>query len=172
MICETCSTSHDGTYGRGRFCSETCSRKAQLRRISDWRKARKKPCPECGKLIYPEASTCRSCCKAWSRGDLTLGEAIYQTHHKSSAFALVRSRARAVIRRLGWVSCWVCGYNKHVDAAHLRDISAFSHDTRISVINDPQNLAALCRNHHWEFDHDLLKEKMAPPAGVEPASMA
>ncbi len=172
MTCEYCTQEHDGTYGTGRFCSKLCSRKAQLQRISEWRRNHKKPCPNCGKLIYPESQACSGCAKGgWSRGDITIAEAIYHKHHKSSAYALIRTRARVVIRRLGWVSCWVCGYNKHVEAAHKKDIGSFPLETKLSVVNAPSNLAALCPTHHWELDHGLL-ENLVPPAGIEPASIA
>ena len=172
IVCENCKAEHNGIYGSGRFCSKTCSRSFQLKRISQWRKNHKKPCPTCGELIYPESKNCNKCRLAWSLGDVTLAEAIYTKHHKSSDFALVRSRARAVIHKLGWNFCWVCRYDKHVDAAHLKDIASFPLDTKISVVNTPTNLAALCRNHHWEYDHNLLEKELVPPAGIEPASMA
>lgn len=172
-VCENCAIEHDGVYGSGRFCSKGCSKEAQFQRIGKWRKDHRKPCPGCGTLIYPESKGCLKCRKGgWSRGDITVAEAIYHRQHRASAFALIRSRARSVIRGMGWNRCWVCGYSKHVDAAHRRDIASFPLDTKLSVVNDPANLAALCRNHHWEFDHDMLEENMVPPAGVEPASIS
>lgn len=53
--------------------------------------------------------------------------------------------------------CCICGYNRHVDIAHIRAVSDFSDDTFIGVINDINNLMALCPNHHWEFDNHLLE---------------
>jgi predicted restriction endonuclease len=44
-----------------------------------------------------------------------------------------------------------------VDIAHRKPVSKFSDDTRVSEINDISNLAALCKNHHWEFDHGTLE---------------
>lgn len=95
--------------------------------------------------------------RIWLKGrvpeDTTLAEAIYTKHHKSSAYALVRTRARAVAKKLGLDSCEVCGYNKHVEIAHIRGISTFEGDTLLSVINARENLKALCPNCHWEFDN-------------------
>lgn len=87
--------------------------------------------------------------------DITLEEAIYRTHHRSSAFALIRTRARAEAKKLGMSCCEKCGYSKHVEIAHKRAISTFDSSTLISHINARENLMALCPNCHWEYDHGL-----------------
>ena len=84
---------------------------------------------------------------------MTLKEAIYEKHHKSSAFALVRTRARAIAKKLGLDKCSNCGYDKHVEIAHIKAISTFDNSTLISVINSKENLMALCPNCHWELDN-------------------
>ena len=53
--------------------------------------------------------------------------------------------------------CKQCGYSVHVDICHIRDIQDFPDTALVKEINDPDNLIALCKNHHWEFDHGLLK---------------
>jgi heterodisulfide reductase subunit B len=83
---------------------------------------------------------------------LTLGEAIYEQLHKSSAFALVRSRARAVFKDHPQI-CQTCGYDKHVEICHKKAIKDFPHTALVSEINSPDNLLMLCPNCHWEFDH-------------------
>lgn len=87
---------------------------------------------------------------------MTLKEAIYTKHHKSSAYALVRTRARALANKLGWKACRICGYSKHIEIGHVKPISEFDETTLLSIINAPGNLIPLCRNHHWELDHGLL----------------
>jgi len=52
--------------------------------------------------------------------------------------------------------CASCGYNTHVEIAHIKPVASFSGRTKISVVNAVSNLVALCPNHHWEFDHGLL----------------
>ena len=52
--------------------------------------------------------------------------------------------------------CIVCGYNKTYEVAHIKAVSDYDNDTFISEINDINNLVALCPNHHWEYDHNLL----------------
>jgi predicted restriction endonuclease len=52
--------------------------------------------------------------------------------------------------------CKICLYNKHFDVCHIRDICDFPPSAPIALVNDPSNLVGLCRNHHWELDHELL----------------
>ena len=142
-----------------KYCSKSCACKNNNRLFP-----KRKPegnCYICKNPITNDLKYCTICRKKYihfnSKKDLTLKEAIYLNHHKSSAFALVRSRARIIIKSLGWTSCFVCGYNKHVEACHITKISDFSLETSINTINLPNNLLALCRNCHWEFDHRLLE---------------
>ena len=79
--------------------------------------------------------------------------------HKSSKFALVRLRARAVLKHYKRI-CQACGYSRHVEVCHVKPLSSFSLDTDTSF-NDEDNLLLLCPNCHWELDNlpgfDLTK---------------
>ena len=55
--------------------------------------------------------------------------------------------------------CINCGYDKHVQTCHIKNISSFANDIKISEINSIDNLIYLCPNCHWEFDHNILKLK-------------
>lgn len=118
-------------------------------------------CLSCGKVIFPNRTRCREHYLEWIRQkelkDMTLKEAIYEKHHRSSAFALVRSRARSLAKKFGMSSCEKCGYAKHVEIAHIKPISSFSEEVLLSVINSRDNLMALCPNCHWEYDHPKRK---------------
>lgn len=159
MNCTNCQkeTNND------KFCSRSCSvsfnnKKSPRRKLEGY-------CKGCQRIISKKRKYCKSCEVERTAEDKTLGEAIYVKHHKSSAFALVRTRARAVMKKLGINTCQSCTYCKHVEVAHVKSISSFSLDTLLSVINHPSNLLALCPNCHWEFDHKLLE---IAPLGVEP----
>ena len=52
--------------------------------------------------------------------------------------------------------CYNCGYDKHVEIAHIQSVNSFSGDITLDIINHPSNLIHLCPNCHWEFDHGLL----------------
>lgn len=53
--------------------------------------------------------------------------------------------------------CAICGYDKHIEVAHIKSVSDFDDNTKISIINSVDNLIGLCPNHHWEYDNGILK---------------
>lgn len=57
------------------------------------------------------------------------------------------------------LECYLCGYNNHIEIAHIKAVSNFPENTLISEINNLYNLIPLCPNHHWEFDHNKLSEE-------------
>lgn len=74
---------------------------------------------------------------------------LYEYHAK------LRGMARSVYS--GAKECYVCAYSLHVDICHIEPVASFPMTTTIDVVNSPTNLVALCRNHHWEFDHGYLE---------------
>lgn len=139
-----------------RFCSKSCS--AKITNKEHIRRKKTKQCKKCECLILTRQTYCKDCIKTISYiEDKTIKEAVYTKHHRSSAFALVRSRARTIAKNNRMNSCKICGYNKHVEIAHIIPISTFPEETLLSEVNDITNLVALCRNHHWEFDRGEIK---------------
>lgn len=57
------------------------------------------------------------------------------------------------------LKCSNCGYDKHVEVCHIKSISSFNNESKISEINDISNLILLCPNCHWELDNGILKLK-------------
>lgn len=55
------------------------------------------------------------------------------------------------------MKCAICGYDKHVEIAHIKPVSDFADSCTIAEINSINNLIALCPNHHWEYDNKILK---------------
>lgn len=53
--------------------------------------------------------------------------------------------------------CAICGYDKHVEVAHIKAVSEFDDSATIDEINSLDNMIGLCPNHHWEYDNGLLK---------------
>lgn len=154
-----------GKINYNKYCSSTCSAKYN-NAAKPKRTKQLKVCELCGLEKAEKRNKFCSECKHIKRGDITLGEAIYRDLHKSSAFALVRTRARSIAKALGWSCCFICGYSKIIEIAHIKPIKDFDENTKISEINDVKNLVPLCPNHHWEFDHGLTE---LPKAGFEPA---
>lgn len=136
-----------------KFCSRNCA--ATINNKLSPKRQPENNCVNCNKQIKTINKYCKDC-RPTNNKDVTLGEVIYNTHHKSSAFALVRSRARNVLKKTAPHKCVNCGYDKHIEACHRIAIAKFSSDTKLSVINDPTNLIALCPNCHWEFDNGFL----------------
>jgi len=135
------------------YCSRSCAAIKNNQNPHRNTKKKTKKCKLCGTLILSNRQKCPDCIKRHQPPDYTLQEAIYEQHHKSSAFALVRSRARTVAKNANLNKCSKCGYDKHVEIAHIKPISSFSLDTKLSEINHINNLLPLCPNCHWEFDN-------------------
>lgn len=152
-ICLQCKT----VTVNPRFCGKSCAARYNNQLVPKRKKS--KPCELCFQLICSSRKYCKDCFSkkgsSNGRGDITLAEAAtsYSKHHKSSTFALVRTRARTIAEKLGLNSCAKCGYDKHVEIAHVKAISSFDMSTLISVVNAPENLMPLCPNCHWEYDH-------------------
>lgn len=155
--CKTCGEEFDKLPSQvkrspNHFCSRTCANKhnnkVPKRKLTN-------NCVKCGTLIRSNVKHCSTC---WdpTPPDCTLDEAIYRNGHRSSAYALVRTRARSIAKKLGWNSCAICGYDKHIEIAHIKAINEFPPDTFISEINSEDNLMPLCPNHHWEVDHGII----------------
>ena len=73
----------------------------------------------------------------------------------TSKFAGVRTNAKIVAKELDQ-RCYICGYSKHVEVCHIKPVSSFSLDSKLSDVNHISNLIMLCPNHHWEFDNGML----------------
>ena len=140
-----------------KFCSRSCAASYNNKKVPKRKPEHK--CLDCGNPITANRARCMEHYLIWIKNkevkDMTLKEAIYEKHHKSSAFSLVRTRARAIGKKLGFTKCLKCGYNKHIEIAHIKPISSFSDDIMISEINSKQNIMPLCPNCHWEYDHNL-----------------
>jgi RNA polymerase subunit RPABC4/transcription elongation factor Spt4 len=128
------------------FCNRSCSATYNGRAFP--KRSKQSVCRSCGEPISSARNFCPNCSDRSK--DYTLGEVIYQHHHKSSAFALVRARARSLFPKC---PCENCGYEKHTEVCHIKSISDFSLDTKLSIINDRSNLKRLCPNCHWEHDN-------------------
>ena len=149
-ICPQCEKLHSNP----KFCSSSCAASYNNKRRPPKGKGR---CKDCETKISKQRSRCRPCHSKWQTtrvlGDsVTLAEAVlrYKRHGRSSAYSLVRTRARSVMKE--HTCCEWCGYDKHVEVAHRTAISEFSGDTLLSTINDRDNLLSLCPNCHWEHD--------------------
>lgn len=73
--------------------------------------------------------------------------------HPSWLYSHIRNFARYWLSHLRSLPCAKCGYDKHVELAHIKALSEFSDDARLSEVNSENNIIQLCPNCHWEFDN-------------------
>ena len=119
-------------------------------------------CKICKNLIRSDVTYCSECFKSQQKKyylkDKTLAEAIDNRKKDNNRYNQIRQISRKNYFRSDMPKCCeVCGYNKHIEICHIKDIASFSNTALVSEINEISNLVALCRNHHWELDHGHLK---------------
>lgn len=158
--CKNCEKEFTPKDYRQIFCSQSCAatynNKKYPKRTSEY----STECPICGSKKHYKAKTCLSCKKEKEIERIrnkTLKE------HSSNGNArikwdAVRKHARLEMERSGVEKkCKICGFDLYVEVCHIKPISSFSEDTRISEVNSPnKNLIYLCPNHHIMFDRGLL----------------
>ncbi len=135
------------------FCSRSCANK--INNLIPKRKFTKK-CKHCDTLISKRKTYCSQCIKSWlSTEDFTLAEIHNKAKYQKSA--LVRNLARRKMRKNNISpECKICRYSTHVEVCHIKAIKTFDSDSKISTINDLNNLVYMCPNHHWEFDNNII----------------
>jgi hypothetical protein len=156
MKCQKCKSETSNP----KFCSRHC---ATSWNNTQHKKRKLNPifCKKCGNSI-PRTSyktrnsvclKCNSMIVDWSK--VTYGSMKCKRAYQKN------SRIRELARKAYNDStkpkkCFICGYDKHYEVCHRPAISSYPPSAFISTINDLNNLFALCRNHHWEFDNRLI----------------
>ena len=155
MICLTCNKETTNP----KFCSRTCA--ATYNNVHFPKRKLERKCSECTDLVFSHRHTkCESHWKNYKENkyqNRTLGEyrnlESVKGKHPSWLHAHIRGFARSWLKELAKEECKHCGYNKHVELAHIKAVSGFSDDTLLSEINSKDNVIPLCPNCHWEFDN-------------------
>lgn len=130
------------------FCSRSCS--VSVNNLGKCRNKRiAKPKPIKKKRISREEFEKRTL------GEYRLMPSVIGKH-PSWLHSHVRNFARTWNKILRDMPCQKCGYDFHVEMAHIKPISSFTADITLGEINSPNNILVLCRNHHWEFDNNIL----------------
>jgi len=166
IICDACTTARDpvnrSTPQQLEYTKLTKSQKVKI-----WQENHKKQCiNKCGNIVTYKRTKCKPCTGADKTAyykNLTIEE--YRTKnnvvdkHPSWANVAVRNFCRSWNRDLCLLPCYVCGYIKHVELAHIKAVSTYPLTTTVGEINDPSNVVQLCPNCHWEFDNGILNIK-------------
>ena len=137
------------------FCSRSCA--ATFNNKQHPKRYLTKTCNICKNLIRSDSKYCGVCYKEKHYlANKTLAEAIKNRKDNNRYNQIRRISRKNYLQSDRPKCCEVCGYDKHIEICHIKDIASFSKTTLISEINDLSNLIALCRNHHWELDHGHL----------------
>lgn len=161
-ICRGCKLTFSriphGTNDKLEYCSKPCFYNAR-RKYDNF-------CPICLTPSSGPRQSCHSCIKQIT-DEKTLGELKIELS-LLSFHAKVRGLARSRYNKPK--ICAACGYNLHVDICHIKPVASFSDDTKLLIVNDPNNLIALDKRCHWEFDHGFLtlEQIMVAGFGLEP----
>ncbi len=139
-----------------KFCSRSCAATYNNKKFP-----KRKPennCKKCGQIITSGRSLCEDCNTYFQWLDKNLSEVLVKdAAHPSWVYAKVRGYARTYFHKHNPnASCKVCGYDKHIEVCHIKPISSFGPDDKLSEINSLDNLIGLCPNHHWELDNGAL----------------
>jgi len=151
-----------------KFCSRSCAA-SYTNRISPKRKLTKK-CTQCDSIVRNYRSRL---CELHFQQEKELSNEAYKNRtmgyyrskdclkklHKSSIHAHVRGLCRLWLKHLTTKPCKLCGYDKHVELCHIKPLSSFSDESLISEVNSETNVVQLCRNCHWELDHNMIQLK-------------
>lgn len=136
------------------FCDSSCA--AAFNNKIPKRKLKNK-CRICSKSIYSQSMYCKPCYVAGHYlCDKTLEEA---TSHRKDAnrYCNIRQASRREYLKSDKPKCCsVCGYERHFEVCHIKDIASFPLTTKVKEVNHLDNLVALCPTHHWELDHGFI----------------
>lgn len=137
------------------FCDHSCQAYYQQPT-----KKKNYACRSCGKPVSTKACLCRPCSDDLRRtlDQKTKRELSDMAQYWVQWRSAISKHARQTYRRAKKpMECKICDYNLHVDICHLREVADFPETATVEEINSPKNLEALCKNHHWEFDHGLVE---------------
>lgn len=84
-----------------------------------------------------------------------LSDVVKRTH--SNKYDGVRANARIYSKYFYLPKCLLCGYDKHYEVCHIKDLTNHVENETIFEVNHKTNLIHLCPNCHWEFDNGHIE---------------
>ena len=146
------------------FCSRNCS--ATFNNKGVRRHGGLNKCKQCEKTIPSRKKYCSKECRTSHLGYLTLPTNTLKEiterlsvrgKHPSWRNAHIRNHNRHFNKDKKSKPCAKCGYSLYVELCHIKQIKDFDDTATLEQVNSPNNVIQLCRNCHWELDHDLFK---------------
>lgn len=139
-----------------KFCNLSCSAK-----FNNKLRKKDKYCLICGTKI-DNGKYCQKCKpisfnkKFLELQNKTKGELIRERGYFKARSAITKNARTVYFKNNNITKCKICGYDKYIEVCHIKPVSDFSDDSKISEINNIKNLVGLCPNHHKEFDNNIL----------------
>lgn len=143
------------------FCSKSCAN-THSNHITPKRKLQKTYCKYCFGLLERESyKDQRTVCQICNPTIVNWSTVTYAEVKDARRYQR-NSRIRTLARKNYLKSdlpkyCQNCGYDKHFEVCHIKDISSFVDTVMVTEINSLDNLIALCPNCHREFDYGDLR---------------
>jgi len=167
VTCENCSkeffkNKSEAARSPRHFCSRSCANSKHNTEKAK-RSKKQRTCTLCTKS-YIQTKARRKICEVCfvpplCKDNMTLSQCkdklSVQGKHPSWYTVHVRGHNRTKNKKLA-TSCQKCGYSKHVECCHIKPVASFEGNATLAEINHVDNIVVLCRNCHWEFDHNQL----------------
>jgi len=161
VFCKNCNISFLKTLSqikkvKNNFCSQKCA--ATYNNKIYPKRPHNNLCRLCGsRTLKGNQKYCQTCFPDFcltSNSEKTIEQ--IENSKQSTRYSPIRKHARNQMKNIPKI-CKNCGYDKHVDCCHIKSVASFPKNTKLSVVNNINNLIYLCKNCHWEFDHNFLK---------------
>ena len=159
-----------------KFCTRSCAASTNNTWAVKRKPKNKRRCRDCGDEYLERTwnrSRCVKCYDTWRdyAARTTLGmlaEKVRAEGHPTSwRWSEVRSHCRALNSHRPR-ACQVCNYSNHVEYCHIKGLATYPDCATIAEVNDPNNIAILCPNHHWELDHGILRWPPGQDSNLRP----
>ena len=140
------------------FCSRSCAAiYNNATKLKHGKYKKNKICSNCEALHSKNSYFCSQKCKTEnSMKNRTIKET-FTKGEQQQKYSNIRSIARNYAKYLpNKHACQNCGYDKHIEIAHIKSISSFNENDMLIDVNNENNLLALCPNCHWELDNGHL----------------
>jgi hypothetical protein len=145
-----CSASYNNKIKPKRKLTRICSRKGCNKHVKSYKHSL------CDEHYIEYINNKRSYYYKKTIGEYR-GRKSVRDKHPSWISSHIRVIGRTMNADLLKKPCKICGYDKHVELCHIKPISEFKDDEKISDVNSVKNVVQLCRNCHWEFDHGIVE---------------
>lgn len=159
-VIEVTAKSKVSEIRKKKFCGHSCSAKYSNRnrvRSNTPKIIYAKKCIICGTEVSTNRSRYCIACNTHMPNHNTLTIADLLITGNGHKHRRIRDHSRRIyMESTKPKACTICGYAIHFEVCHIVPVCKFSVTTTISVVNNIDNLIALCPNHHWEMDNGLI----------------